>query len=167
MYRLLVYYESRFAIKLISFKWFSILAYSLISQNTQFISFISFQHILYGGPPNITPSFFAYVSNYVICYLTLFLIIVFACSGIGIMRHLLKKNIDYCLDYANYSQSTLFFFSLTQLIRLFNGFLHAWFYNNNLLQFTFIFSGQITILIVIVVYREIFKLKSFFAFITT
>jgi hypothetical protein len=166
LYKILRYYKSSYADKLNAFKWISLFVFSLLSQNIQFISFRSFQQIIYGGPSSFQPSLIAYSLNYVVCYIVLFIFVLFACCGVKILRYMLKNNISEGMEFIKYSQPTIWFYGITQLVRVFNGFIHACFYNNNYVQFILLCFGQLIILISIVGLRKKFKQKSFFAFIT-
>jgi hypothetical protein len=165
LYRLLNHFKFAISLKLITFKWMSILVFSVLSQNIQFISFRSFQQLLYTGPPVFEQSKLIYYLNYIVCCVILFFVVVFACSGIQILRYVIEINCQYGLDFVRYSTITLWYFGITQLVRIFNGFVHACFYENNLVQFSLLCSGQITFLIAIIAFRKIFKLKSLLVFI--
>lgn len=55
IYRILSCSKLRFSTSLLNFKWFSILALTILIQNIQVLSFRTFQQLLYGGSPLVQP----------------------------------------------------------------------------------------------------------------
>lgn len=146
---------------LVGFKWTSVLVTSIIMQNIQFISFRSFQQIKYGGVLSAEPTFRIYLVGQITCYLSLFFTTVYACCGHFILHFLIGTNVKYSLDSILYSNLAAWFLGLTQIIKIINGFAHAWFYENNSIQISLILSGQLVVLYLVVKFRKIFRNKSF------
>jgi hypothetical protein len=130
IYKLLSHYKVKLRMKVIAFKWFCILFNSIICQNIQYISFRSFQHIFFGGSPFTQGSPIIFFLNFIACYFSLFLAIICSVGGTGIIRYFIGNKIKYVLDLVNYSNSTLWFISISQLQRVVNGLAHGGFYNN-------------------------------------
>lgn len=163
IYRVLVRVRSKHRTRIIAFKWISILITSTIIQNIQFISFRSFQQLRYGVSPSAQPSIFLYFLNQFISYFCLFFVIIYACCGYSILNFLIGKNVKYALDLVKYSSKAALYLGLTQVIKVTNGFAHAWLFSNRLAQMGLIFLGQATVLFSIIYFRSIFALKSVFS----
>lgn len=162
LYRLLVSFKFGISKAIISFKWFSILFTSIVTQNIQYVAFRCFQQILFGGTPT-TQSPVLYLANQLACYVVLFIVIVYSCCGHVILRVLIGSNVKYALELVIFSREALFFLALTQLLKVLNSFFTVCFYFDNLTQVFLILGRQIFVLLVVVSLRNCFRSKSLLA----
>lgn len=97
IYQLLAHFGFKFSAKLLNFRWFSILLFSILAQNLQVLSFRTFQQVFYGGPPSIQQFSRLYIVNQVACFLTFFFVITCACAGHYILRIFIGINVEFAL----------------------------------------------------------------------
>lgn len=160
-YKILRHFNIKFYDRITGFRWTSVLVTSVIMQNIQFIAFRSFQQIKYGGVLSAEPAVSVYFLDQIVCYLSLFFVTVYACCGYGILHALIGRNVKYSLDSILYSHRAAWFLGVTQLIKITNGFAHAWFYDNSPVQISLVLGGQLIVLSGLVKFRKIFRNKSF------
>jgi hypothetical protein len=103
VYRILAYFKSSLQFKILNFKWWSILIFTVLVQNIQVLAFRTFQQIFYGGPPSIQSFYALYFINQVVCFTTFFFIVICAVVGQYFLRILIGMNIKYVLDNIKYS----------------------------------------------------------------
>jgi hypothetical protein len=149
--------------KIKNFKWVSIVIVNIFIQNTQIISFRSFQQILYGGPPSVHATKELYFINQIVCYATLFGVVVSACAGYYILRILIGANINHALDLVKYRFRSMCFMAAVYVSKITNGFVHASFGLQNLTKMSMLMLTQTFLLIAIVFFRRTFKLKTMLA----
>lgn len=160
IYRILAHYKFKCKNWILSFRWFSILVTSTIIGNLQYLAFRSFQQILYGGPPATYSSVFLYYFNQTACYVTFFFVVVYACGGHVILQYFIGNNLKLAFDFVRFNKQAMWLLSVTQLLKVLNGFAHAWFYNDAPTQICLIFFGQAASLLAAIVLRKAFVRKS-------
>jgi hypothetical protein len=159
-------YEIKFRFNLIKFKWFSITLVNVGLQNLQLLSFRAFQQILYGGPPAAGQWALMHYSSQILCYVTLFFIIVSACAGQYFVRILIARNVNYSMDLIWYGGKAVWFMILTQIAKVIRAFVYANSFFDSPTKMCILCFVQIALLFAIVSFRAYFRRKTMFALLT-
>jgi hypothetical protein len=103
-----------------------------------------------------------YFSNQVMCYFTLFCVVICTCAGQYLIRIFIGLNIKHTMDLVEYNNCTVWFVFFLQLGKMVNGFIFANFQLDNYIKMLTLMSVQGLLLITIVIYRTYFHRKSMF-----
>jgi hypothetical protein len=159
LFRLLKKYNINFRLKIVNFKWFTILFVNLLLKNIQLLAFRAFQQLLYGQSPSLQIKHMYFI-NEILCIIALFFVVICTFTGQFIVRIMINNNIKYWIDNVWYSESAVWYLIITQLVRITNGFIFCCQFFNNLTKVSILFSTQISILCVIVSFRNYFRRKT-------
>jgi hypothetical protein len=166
IFRLLKSSNINFRIKIVNFKWYTILFVNMFIKNIQLLSFRAFQQLLYGQPPSLQTKYMYFI-NEILCYIALFCVVICTLAGQFIVRIMINSNIKYWIDNVWYGESAIWFLIITQLIKITNGFIFCCQYFNDSTKIIILFSTQINILCIIISFRRYFRRKTMLVLLIT
>lgn len=145
--------------KLVTFRYFSVLAHSLVYPNIQFLSFRAFQQIFHSGSPLTQSSTLMYYLNYIAAYLSLFFVTVYASGGHLLLRIFLRKKIKIIIHFMSDNYEACVYFTVSVILKMVSGFLHAALYKDTESQISYLIGVQLTMLVTIVIYHSVILSK--------
>jgi hypothetical protein len=101
-----------------------------------------------------------YFANHILSYLTFFCVLICACAGQLIIRIFIRNNVKFAVDLVWYNNSSIWFLTLTQLIKIIRSFVFTNFYIDNCIKMSILFSTQVYLLSITIFFKNNIRQKS-------